>query len=264
MKFCVLGSGSKGNATFIASDKAAVLIDAGLGIADLKAKLSSLGVQPSELSGVLVTHEHGDHIKTIGTLSERYGVPVYASVPTMELIRRKFGSQLTNEHVRVFQSGEEFYIKDLAVRPFKIPHDAVDPHGYSIFNGSKKISCVTDLGYITNTVMENASDSNILLIEANHDQNMLKHGPYSEWLKRRILSRRGHLSNDECACALIRLLERNVRTVVLGHRSEENNSVECIYRSVHNRLTEHGVKVGTDIRLELANQYKSTALYVSR
>lgn len=264
MRFCVLGSGSKGNATYIASDKAAVLVDAGLGITNLKAKLSALGVSLSQLSGVLVTHEHGDHIKTIGVLSEKYGIPIYASIPTMELLRKKFGNQLTSEAVRVFQSGEEFYIKDLAVRPFKIPHDAADPHGYSIFNGAKKVSCVTDLGYISNTVMENVSDSNILLIEANHDLDMLRHGPYSEWLKRRIMSRKGHLSNDDCACALIKLIEKNVRTVVLGHRSEENNSEECIYRSIHSKLAEHGIQVGADMRLELASQHKPTALYVSR
>ena len=226
--------------------------------------MAVLGVAPGDLSGVLVTHEHTDHIKTVGVLAEKYSVPIYAGISTIEALQKKFPKQLTSDTVRIFQSGEEFYIKDLAVRPFKTPHDAVDPHGYSVFNGSKKITCVTDLGYLSSTVMENAADSNILLLESNHDIDMLRNGPYSDWLKRRIMSRKGHLSNDDCACALLKLIEKNVRTVVLGHRSEENNSEECIYRSVHGKLAAHGIKIGTDMRLELASQHKMTALYVSK
>lgn len=254
MAFCPLRSGSSGNSLFVSAGGASLLLDAGLSGKTVEEALRAVGGDPSQLSGILVSHEHSDHIKGVGVLSRRYNLPVYATEKTWLAMQTKPGMQnIALKNRRVFSPDETFYIRDLAVTPFSIPHDAADPVGFSLECSGRKLCVATDLGHIAKNWMEAVSGADLLLLESNHDPEMLFATPrYSSMLKSRIYGSRGHLSNGDCGKALVRLAQTGVRNVILGHLSQETNNPDLAFDTVCRTLSENGIRPQEDMRVDLA------------
>ena len=222
MRFCPLYSGSSGNALLVLADGAAILVDAGLPGRVVTEALAAAGVAPEQLSGILVTHEHSDHVKGVGILARRYRLPVYANAGTWRGMLPLIG-KIPPAQVRMFETERDFYLGGVNVLPYKTPHDANESVGFVFQSGGSKLSILTDAGHVNERMLDAVSGSGLILIESNHDVEMLKAGRYPFPLKRRILGDEGHLSNDACGAALTALYGRGVRRAVLGHLSRENN-----------------------------------------
>ena len=253
MKFCPLFSGSSGNATYIATEDCALLIDVGLPASTIEKALRQNGIDPSSIGGILVTHEHSDHIAGLGPFSRRYDVPVYANLPTWDAMNSKVGAVAT-KNARVFTNGQDFYIGDMGIRPFSTPHDSASSVGYSLFYKGKQFTYMTDIGCFSASLLEEAKGADLVFLESNHDLDMLKNGKYPAYLKRRILSNRGHLSNKDAGDALIKLCESGVRRVMLGHLSRENNTEDVARDTALAALIGHGIKPFTDISIGIARR----------
>ena len=250
LRFHSLFSGSTGNSTLCAFDDTYLLLDAGRTGKALEMAMLEEGVPAQRLSAILITHEHVDHIRGAGVLARKYGLPIYASEGTWAALEGKVGDVPLRLRC-AFSPDQDFYIGRVNVSPFSIPHDAAQPCGYNLCCGGKKVSFATDLGHTTKEIIARIADADILLLEANHDEDMLRHGPYPQALKRRILGRNGHLSNAACADALQKILDVRRPEVYLGHLSQENNVPELAFSTVANRLSEIGVHVGRDIRIHM-------------
>ncbi|MGI6161098.1 MAG: MBL fold metallo-hydrolase [Christensenellales bacterium] len=250
LEFCSLFSGSSGNCIFASAGDTKLIIDAGGTCKRIEAALSLIGVSPKELDGILVTHEHTDHIAGAGVMSRKFGVPVYANDKTWDVMLPKLGA-VDDKCRKVFTTGRIFGIKDIDIHPYLIPHDAAEPVGFCLMAGGKKAAVMTDLGYAEESALKAVEGSDVLLIEANHDVEMLAAGSYPARLKKRIRSELGHLSNDAAAAALIRLAGRNVKNAVLGHLSGSNNSEKLAFNTVAARLSAAGVQP-EDMRLHMA------------
>ncbi len=260
LQFCPLFSGSGGNAVYVGTDNTKILIDAGLSGAKITAEMEKIGVRPSELRAILVTHEHADHIGGVGVLSRRYHLPVYASLGTWAAMSGKLG--MIDAGCRIeFETGEDFSIGDLDIRPFPIPHDAADPVGYAVSAAGAMAAIATDIGAVRESWLREVENADILLLEANHDVDTLKAGRYPYELKRRILGSRGHLSNDDAGAAAAELVRRGVRSIVLGHLSGENNFPELAYASVACVLEEAGFRPGRDVMLSVARRDGRSELF---
>ncbi|MEG6614661.1 MBL fold metallo-hydrolase [Pseudoclostridium thermosuccinogenes] len=251
IKFCSLFSGSSGNSLYIEANGTKILIDAGLSGKRIIQALNSIGEQPSEISAVLVTHEHSDHIRGVGILSRKFNIPVYANEKTWDAMGTQIGP-INADNMRCFTTGKEFEIGNLCIKPFPIPHDASEPVGFNFFAENKKVTTATDIGHITKEVLESLIGSDLVLLESNHDIEMLKVGPYPWPLKRRILGDRGHLSNEMAGKVAVHMAQRGTRKFLLGHLSKENNFPELAYQTVYNALSEQKIKVGSDVTLEVA------------
>lgn len=201
MKFCSLYSGSSGNSIFIASDNAKVLIDAGLAGKKIDDALKHIGEKSSSIDGIFITHEHIDHIKGVGVLSRKYDIPIYANDNTWAVMEKNIG-KIKEHNIRIMDRRSSITINDLEIRSFNIPHDAIAPVGYTVSYAGKNASVVTDFGVFTEEIRDNIIDSDIILLESNHDVNMLRMGPYPYKLKLRVLGENGHLSNEGCAVLL--------------------------------------------------------------
>ena len=254
MKIVNLGSGSKGNATLVASETTKILIDAGLPISEIETKLIYLGVSPQNINGILVTHEHGDHIKSVGMFSKKYGTPVFAHANEWESLNLKTKG-IAEENKQSFLD-DDFYIGDLTISSFKLSHDATMCVGYSVFCDGAKFSIATDLGVCPASVVEKLKGSNVVLLEANHDERLLANNEnYPYILKRRILSSKGHLSNRASADVISQLVG-GTSQIILGHLSEENNSPSLAYNSIKAFLAEKGIIEGENIFIDVASQHK--------
>lgn len=248
LKLVSLSSGSKGNATLILSDATALLVDAGISYTRIAEGLRTFGVTPSDLDGVVITHEHADHIKGLPRLSEE--CKVYAHPLTQRAIFYRVGGIKNVVDVDDYEGG--FTIGDIEVEPFRIPHDAEYPLAYSFQCGHARCSVATDIGVPTRGVLRNIRESEVVLLEANHDIKMLKEGNYPYKLKERILSSVGHLSNDATATIVKHLVgQSQVRELVLGHISENNNTERLAYDTVKRMLDECN---DTYISLHIASQ----------
>jgi phosphoribosyl 1,2-cyclic phosphodiesterase len=219
MRLCLLASGSKGNCLYIETDSCRLLIDAGLSGREAIARLSSIGVDADTLDGILITHEHSDHIRGVGALARRLKIPVLVGSRTHEAARHVFGKIDLVE----FEPGSSFTFKGLNIDPFPVTHDASDPVGFRIEGGEGTIGFATDLGIATRLTQEKLKGCRALVLEFNHDEQMLQDGPYPWHLKQRIRSRHGHLSNTEGASLLEELLHPGLEGVFLSHLSEVNN-----------------------------------------
>lgn len=248
LKLVSLASGSKGNATLIYSEKTALLVDAGISYSRIKEGLLQFGLTPELLDGVVVTHEHTDHVKGLSKLCEC--CKVYAHPFTAREIYMRQGAIKNVVDVDNFENG--FVIGDIKVEPFRIPHDAVYPLAYSFECNCERCSVATDIGVPTHGVLRNIKDSKVVLLEANHDLAMLKEGKYPPQLKARIISDRGHLSNDATARIVQHLSgHSSVKQLILGHISENNNTEQCAYDTVKSMLDSLG---DGSISLHLAHQ----------
>lgn len=250
LDFCSLFSGSTGNSELVAFDDTLLLIDAGRTGKALDEAVRRQGFDMRMVRAILVTHEHIDHIRGVGVLARKYGMEVYASHGTWEAMADKVGEIPARQRCE-FDPDADFYIDKVNVLPFSIPHDAAQPTGFSLTCGSKKVSVMTDLGHTTKDLLSWVEGSDVMLLEANHDIQMLRDGSYPERLKRRILSNKGHLSNDACGMALTDLINCGTRHVYLGHLSEENNVPELAYSTVAHILETIGAKVGSDVELRM-------------
>ncbi len=241
MQFCPLISGSSGNAAFLEAAGKRYLIDAGATGRRLSQLLDAIGVSIRTIDAVFVTHEHSDHVAGVGVLARTYHIPVYADADCFAAMPASVGV-IPVDCMRVFEPDREFAVDGMRVLPFSAPHDAAHAVGYSFFAEEKKLSVMTDIGCIDDRLLQRAAGSDLLLIEANHDVDMLLAGPYPYPLKQRILSRRGHLCNEDCGQALVRLHDMGVKRVILGHLSKENNTPELARVTVEAVLRAAGVE----------------------
>ena len=255
MNFCPLFSGSSGNAAYIQSQQACLLVDAGKSMREIIRALEAIRANGAPLDGILVTHEHTDHTRSVGALSRKYDIPVYANAATFAAMEKTVGN-IASRNIRLFNTGQDFYIKDIGIYPYSIPHDASDPVGFCFYGGGKKISIMTDLGYVPPQLLDTVERSNVILIEANHDVTMLQNGPYPQALKRRILGRKGHLSNDAAAKALLELYRSGVGRVILGHLSEHNNTVSRAVETVETYLYRNGVDAEVLVAAQRPGAYR--------
>ncbi|MBQ2955789.1 MAG: MBL fold metallo-hydrolase [Clostridia bacterium] len=261
LRFCPLFSGSSGNSLYLGCNDTHLLVDAGMSGAKITTEMERVGLKPGDLSGILITHEHADHIAGAGILSRRYDLPIYANEATWAAMRDKLGN-ISEKNIMLFETGADFHIGSLDITPFSTPHDAAEPVGYSFYAGRNKLSIATDLGTVKESWMRHIEESDLVLLEANHDVDMLKAGRYPYDLKRRILGNKGHLSNDSAGKAAVDLVKRGVRTIVLGHLSGENNFPELAYQSVCCALQSEGIEPGRDVALSVASRDGASGLYV--
>ena len=248
MKFCTLSSGSGGNASFITDGKTSILVDCGINAKRVREALNFIGEDPDRLSGIIVTHEHSDHVAGVGVASRAFDAPVYANLQTMEAMRRqKVFGKLPPEKLIVFQNNESFRLGTLVIKAFHTSHDAADPVGFTVESGSSKVAILTDTGYITREAMENVPGAGAVLLEANHDEEMLKKGGYPYILKQRILSTRGHLCNELAADMAVSLIRSGTGNIILAHLSRENNLPEVALHTVLEKAGDAAAACGCKI-----------------
>ncbi len=261
MTFCPLYSGSSGNALYVQYGQTRLLIDAGKSGKMITEALDMIGVAPATLSAVLITHEHLDHIQGAGILARKYKLPIYATEATWDAMAEKVG-KVPDGCRRTFDTFTDFYLGDIGVVPFSIPHDAADPVGYRLWGGNASIATATDLGYFPRAVRDAIAGSSLVLLESNHDPDMLRMNPhYTAALKKRILSNRGHLSNEACADALLQLVDGGTQHVILGHLSGENNTPTLAKRISEERMAREGVRLGEDLFLDIARRDQVGSVY---
>ncbi len=215
-----------------------MLVDAGISGKRTVEGLNKLGLAGNDIDGILVTHEHADHINGLGVICRKFGIPVYATKGTIEAIMES-GSigEVDSSLFHEINADEKFILKDLTVNPMRISHDAAEPVAYRFQYGSKRMAVATDLGIYDDYTVECLRGMDVLLLEANHDLNMLETGPYPYYLKQRIAGKRGHLSNESSGRLLGRLLHDDLKAVLLGHLSKENNFAELAYETVRLEIT---------------------------
>lgn len=224
MRFTSIASGSSGNCTYIGTERTHLLVDAGVTAKAVETGLNALDLSTKDLSGILVTHEHSDHIKGLGVIARKYGIPMYGTVETLrEILLAKSLGEIDQGLLRPILPDEPLCIGDVSVRPFSIAHDAANPVGYRLWDGKHSVAVATDLGHYDAYIKEQLTGLSALLLEANHDPALLWNGSYPMMLKRRILSDFGHLSNESAGKLLSELLHDGLKQVFLGHLSRENN-----------------------------------------
>lgn len=253
MIFCPLYSGSSGNSVYVSSGNSSILIDAGLPGKHIEKALQSINKNPNEIDGIFVTHEHIDHIKGVGVLSRRYDIPIYANELTWKSMFKNIG-KIKEENIKIIYKKQGITIKDMDIFNYSISHDAIDPVGYSIYSGEKKVCIATDLGYFSKEVKENTKNADVVLLESNHDVEMLKFGSYPYSLKKRILSNLGHLSNDDCGKAVVSMTQNNCKNIILGHLSKTNNYPDLAYETVVSVLRDNNIKLNKDINISMAKR----------
>ena len=262
MYFCPLYSGSSGNALFCQYGKTRLLIDAGKSGKTIEDALASIGADIRTVSGVLITHEHSDHISGAGVLARKYNLPLYATRETWWAMRDKIG-KIPQDMMREIEAGKDFWLGDIGISPFSIPHDAADPVGFRLWGGELSVSTATDLGVFSEDVYANVAGSSLVLLESNHDPDMLKANPkYSQALKARILGDHGHLSNEACSAALLRLINAGTTDVILGHLSGENNTPTLARRVSAETLAREGIRPDEDVRLRVALRDEVGQVYI--
>ena len=249
LKFCSLYSGSSGNSSLVQSKNINILIDAGVSGKKIVDALASINIAIENISAILVTHEHSDHTQSIATLSKKYNIPVYANKKTWEAMQDK-KEKISKENIKYFNNNKSFSLDDLNIFPFDIPHDAADPCGFSISDNYSKISIATEIGHMTNNILDNIKNSNFLLLEANYEPDVLKCSSYPFHLKERIASPIGHLSNIEAGKTINYLSNFGVKNIMLGHLSNENNFPELAYKSVLEQLENKELTLNVASRFE--------------
>ena len=257
------GSGSSGNCYYLGTATDGLIIDIGIGIRTLKKYCREYGIQLNSVKRILITHDHADHIKSVGSLSHDCNLPVYATRKVHEGIDMNYcvAKKVSQEHKHILTIGEQVQLGDFKVRPFAVPHDASENVGYELEVEGIVFVVLTDVGSITDDIKQAINHANYLVIEANHDVEMLKNGPYPVYLQQRILSESGHLSNVSCGEALVENMSEGLKHVWLCHLSEENNHPELARKTVETILRSHGVIPGKDLELEVLKRKTPTGVY---
>lgn len=257
-KFCSLYSGSTGNSLFIETNDTKILVDTGESCKKITEALSNIDVSMDSINAIIVTHEHIDHVKGLGTISKKFNIPVYANSETWDAMPLQ-KDKIDEINIRTFNLNESFEIRDLKINPFSIPHDAANPCGFNIYYNDNKISIATDLGHINSEILHNLENSSFILLESNYDPNILKCSPYPYHLKQRISGPNGHLSNDIAGKTISHLINTGLKQVMLGHLSKENNFPELAYKTVVETLLENNYDESS-IRLSVAKRFTQTPL----
>lgn len=238
MRLCSIASGSSGNCIYVGSDTTHLLVDVGISGKRTEAGLKELGLKMEDIDGIFITHEHSDHIAGLGVLARKYGTPLYATKGTIQAIQKTTVlGRIPEELFHTVRADEKIIIKDMVCNPMKISHDAAEPVAYRLQHGKQRVGIVTDLGTYNEYTVESLRGMDALLLEANHDIKMLQVGPYPYHLKQRILGDRGHLSNERAGQLLCSLIHDNLKAVMLGHLSKENNLPELAYEAVRVEVT---------------------------
>ena len=263
LKFISFGSGSSGNCYFLYTENDGLLIDVGVGIRTLKKQFKDYGLTQPQIHRVLITHDHADHIKSVGSISHDFHLPVYATEEVHRGIDRNYcvtrKINPANRHVLV--PGQTEQLGDFEVTAFTVPHDSSDNVGYFVKAQDITFCVITDAGCVTETMKPYIADANYLVIEANHDKEMLKQGPYPVYLQERILSNTGHLSNDACAEAIANNATEKLRHVWLCHLSEENNHPELARPTNESILRSYGIAAGKDFELDVLKRTSPTGIF---
>lgn len=256
MKLCSIASGSSGNCIYVGSDHTHIIIDAGISKKKIEEGLGKIGISGEELDGILVTHEHSDHIQGLGVFSRKYKVPIYATAGTICGIENyKSLGKMPEGLFHSIKADEEFSLGELTIKPFAISHDAIEPTGYRIEKNQKSVAVATDLGNYDKYIVEKLKDVNALVLEANHDVHMVEVGSYPYPLKRRVLGEQGHLSNELSGRLLCDILHDDLQCVMLGHLSKENNYESLAYETVKLEVTLGDNKYkGDDIHIVVAKR----------
>lgn len=248
LHFISFGSGSSGNCSFLYTENEGLLIDAGIGIRALKRHFKNFGLYLSSVNNILITHDHADHVKSVGSLSRDHDLPVWTTKAVHEGINNNWcvRCKITAERVKCVQKEVPFTLGHFTITPFGVPHDSADNVGYCIQYGGVTFVLMTDIGHLTDEMKGYISKANYLVIEADYEKEMLLNGPYPQHLKRRILSPYGHMSNEECALALAENATPNLKHVWLCHLSDENNHPDLAEKTVKQLLRAHGIVVGNE------------------
>jgi phosphoribosyl 1,2-cyclic phosphodiesterase len=254
LRICVLGSGSNGNATFVATERVRLLIDAGFSHRRIAQRLAALGERAEDLDAVIITHEHSDHISGLATLAKKTGAVVYLTPPT----RNALAWDDSKARVESFGAGRTLVLGDIEVDTFTVPHDAVDPIGCCVRWQGVKVGVVTDLGYLPDSVKYHIRGCDLLMLESNYDTEMLRVSPYPFFVRQRVGSRNGHLSNHAVADFLNADFDRKARTLVLAHLSEQNNHPEIARLFAVEALERAGAR---DTRLHIARQHETSEVF---
>lgn len=264
VKFLSLASGSSGNCYYLGTDTYGILIDAGIGVRTIKKQLKEYGLALEEVRAVLVTHDHADHIKSVGTLGEKYGIPIYSTPEIHVGINRNYcmTEKLSAASVRYLYKEEPIQLGDFNITAFEVPHDGTDNVGYCIEVGGRVFSFLTDLGHITPTAAIYISKANHLVIEANYDEEMLRMGPYPRHLKIRIAGPNGHMCNRDTAEFLAENMPEGLRNIWLCHLSKDNNHPELACKTVEYILRDKGICVGKDVQLAALKRNTSSEYIV--
>ena len=235
MKFCSLYSGSSGNSLLLQTNRTKILIDAGVSCKKIVTSLENLDIDPTDLDGILITHEHTDHVQGLGTLSKKFNIPVFVNQETLDSMPNQ-KDKLSKDNINIFSISQKFKIGDLKILPFSIPHDAANPCGFNIFKDSKKISIATDIGHMNNELLKQLEKSTFILLESNYDPEVLKCSSYPYHLKSRIAGPSGHLPNEIAGKTISHLLKFGLKSAMLGHLSKESNFPELAYKTVMEEL----------------------------
>lgn len=253
LKFISFGSGSSGNCYYLFTETDGLLIDSGIGVRALKKGFSQKGLRMDMVHNILVTHDHADHIKSVGNVSAENDIPVYSTRVVHDGIHRNFyvHTKVPPKLVRYLEKDVTTKIGEFIVTPFDVPHDSADNVGYCVEFQGVIFCIITDIGEITTEIRRYIGKAQYLVIESNHDEQMVISGKYPDYLKKRILGNRGHLSNANCGLALAENMKESLRQVWLCHLSEENNHPELARKTVETILRSHGIVPGKDIKLEV-------------
>ena len=254
LKFRSLYSGSTGNSLYVESENTKILVDSGVSMKKLTSALTSNDVKLEDIDAILVTHEHSDHVQSLGMISSKYNIPVFANEKTWDAMPKQ-RDKISDTNQKFFVSYEKFEIGDLIIDPFSIPHDAADPCGFNIMNNKDKISIATDIGHMTKEIVDKLDGSSFVLLESNYDPEILKSGKYPYYLKTRILGPNGHLPNEMAGKTIAYLLKGSLKQVMLGHLSKENNFPELAYQTVIEKLIqsnfdENSIRISVASRIE--------------
>lgn len=259
IRFSVLASGSTGNSIYVETEETAVLIDAGVSGKQITNALTEIGADVKKLQGMLVTHEHSDHVRGVGVMARKQHLDVYATGGTWEGMEKYVG-EIAGEKQHTFAVGDSLSFGDLKIEPFPISHDAREPVGFCFYQGENKLALATDLGYVSTRVKDAIVGADAFIFESNHDVEMLRIGPHPWNVKKRILGDKGHLSNETAGDALTEVLSGNSRDVYLAHLSPDNNMPEIAEITVRGILTQNGIAVGQDVVLHDTYRDKPTPL----
>ncbi len=255
MQVSVLASGSTGNAIYVQKGATRLLIDAGLSAKEITKRLAAIGVELKKLHGILVSHEHQDHVTGVGVLARKLRCPVWMTRGTLDAARRRFRGR---ERIRLIENDETFTVGDLRARAFSISHDAADPVNFVVEDGETRVAVATDMGKVTPLVFDRLQGADMVIMESNYDRDLLMNGSYPWHLKRRISSTHGHLANDDSAEAIGRLAEQGLRHAVLAHLSQENNRPE-----IARATCEAGLNgMGRHFQIDVARPDRPTPIFV--
>jgi phosphoribosyl 1,2-cyclic phosphodiesterase len=260
--FLSLASGSSGNCYYLGTSGYGILIDAGISIRAIKRTLKEKGIDFEKIMAVLITHDHADHIKTVGCLGEKFHLPVYATEAVHEGIdRSRYVEETLYQSRMTIEKGRPFSIRDLRIEAFEVSHDSSDNVGYLIEYGDCRFTIATDVGYVSDTVEKYLCRANHLVLEANYDEEMLRSGSYPDFLKERVSSKTGHLSNCEAADFLATHYTPRMKNIWLCHLSRENNHPELAYKTVDIRMAQEGIRVGKDVMLHVLKRMTPSEIF---